>query len=147
MWSLGVVILELYLKQVAIFRKKEIESNNEIEMSESQKKEEKRKFLFSKFGVKDYSSEEELNNFKLDKEILSQIEDKDIKDLIMHLLVFNPNQRYSAKEILKLPFFSEFKDDFPFDLDPIEYPFEKEEISNNNIDSQKFLELINKMKG
>jgi serine/threonine protein kinase len=48
MWSLGVVILELYLKQVAIFRKKEIESNNEVEMNELQKKRRKNKISFFK---------------------------------------------------------------------------------------------------
>ena len=140
-WSLGVVILELYFKKCNIFSK-----DKKKEKNIKENEEEKKNFLFLKFGVKDYKSKDDLKNFKINENILNQIKDNEIKNLIENLLVLNPEKRYTAEEIL-LKFFKDYLNVFgdSFEIDKIKYPFDYKEIEKNIIDKKKFIELIKKM--
>ena len=132
MWSLGVLILELYLKKSEIFRNK---------------KGDHRKKFFALFGVRDYTKVENLKNFKINDNIINQIDDKSAKSLIKNLLSFEPDKRYSAEDILKSDFLKEFEGMDSLEINKIEFPFDFEEISENGIDKDKFLELISPIIG
>ena len=72
------------------------------------------------------------------------INDKDAIDLIYKLLNFNPNQRYSAKDVLESKYLKEFKNKFSLDVDPIKCPFDFKEISDDEMDYEKCVKLIKK---
>ena len=127
MWCLGVLILELYLKKSQIFRNKKAEH---------------RKKFFALFGVGDYTIAENLKNFKINDNIINQVNDKSAKNLIKNLLSFDPNKRHSAEDILKSDFLEEYEGIDSFQINKIKFPFDFEEISENGIDKDKFLELI-----
>ena len=82
--------------------------------------------------------------FSLDKEILDLINDKDAIDLIYKLLNFNPNQRYSAKEVLESNYLKEFENENSLDVEKISYPFDYEEISDDEMNYEKCVKIIKK---
>ena len=141
MWNLGIIIIELYCKTSKILYNKDInDKDNQI------------KYILSKFGITENYSNEDLkgllnNNknieLKIEKKILDNIGDKDALNLINNLIVFNPNKRYSAKEVLESDYLKEFNESL--DIEPIEYPIDYNEISKGEIDHRKFIELIKKI--
>ena len=143
-WGLGVIMLELYLKQSKIFFKKEITE-----------KMEQLNYILPKFGIKEHNNpieylKNELNSnknikFKIEKEISEKIDDKNAVDLINNLLSFDPKERKSAKEILESDYLKEFKGINSFEIKPIEFPKDYELISNN-INHEKFIKLLEKIK-
>ena len=137
-WGLGVIMLELYCKKNQIFAGKNIRNKCE-----------QLKHLFSKLGVNESFNISDYGNknivFKIDKEILDIINDKDAIDLLNNLITFYPNKRYTAKEILESEYLKEFKFE-SLDIRPIEYPFDYQEISNKTIDHKKFVELVKRLK-
>ena len=109
MWSLGILMIELYCKQVRILKPK-ISTNSE---------EEQLKAILSLFGMNEQYSINDLKDallngnekieWKLSQNILNRIKDKDAIDLINKLLDINPNNRPTAKEVLESNYLSEYK--------------------------------------
>jgi serine/threonine protein kinase len=83
--------------------------------------------------------------FSLDKEIVDLINDKDAIDLIYKLLNFNPNQRYSAKEVLESDYLREFKNENSLNVEPTKSIFDYEEISHDEMNCEKCVKLIKKL--
>lgn len=146
MWGLGVIMLELFCKQVLIF-KNENKKENTIE--------EHLQFILSKFGVKENYLIEDLEKmlnenknlqFKLEQKILDEINDKDAINLINHLLVFNPKERFTAREVLESDYLKEYKGTDKFDIKPIKDIKDFRENLKGEIDHKKFLEIINSIK-
>lgn len=137
-WGLGIIMLELYCKKIQIFAGENIRNIYE-----------QLKHLFSNLGVNESFNISEYENkniiFKIDKEILDIINDKDAIDLLNNLITFYPNKRYTAKEVLKSEYLKGFELD-SFDIRPIEYPFDYQEISNKTINHKKFVELVKRLK-
>ena len=143
MWGLGIIILELYCRQSGLFENKEInEKNKQLE------------YIFTKLEIKeDYTNQDLIKilnenkniNFKIPQYYLDKISDEDAKDLINNLLVFNPNKRFSALDVLNSKYLSEFKEDDSLEIDKIKIPNDYQKISQNNIISQNFVDLIRKM--
>jgi serine/threonine protein kinase len=148
MWSLGVVMLELYCK-------KNIFSDENDENSKKRKDQISHIYNNQYLNIKEnyddfdsyYTFLKEGKNiiFSLDKEILDLINDKDAIDLIYKLLNFNPNQRYSAKEVLESNYLKEFEKENSLDVEKISYPFDYEEISDGEMNCEKCLKLIKKL--
>ena len=142
MWSLGVVMLELYYKK-NIFSE---EKNREDQISHIYYNQ----YLHIKENYKNIDSYKDfLNNgknivFSLDKKILDLINDEDAIDLIKNLLNFNPNLRYSAKQVLESNYLKEFKNENSLDVEPIKCPFDYKEISDDEMNYEKCVKLIKK---
>lgn len=146
MWGLGVIMLEFYLKTYQIFKYENI--NNKKEQLD---------FILSKYGIKENNSidflknilnKENNNKYQLDKSILEPIKDQDAKYLINNLLSLNPKDRFTAKEVLNSEYlkdFKEFKDYDIFQQNKIENPFYSNEISENKLDKNKFIQIIKKI--
>eukprot|EP00050_Salpingoeca_kvevrii_P020110 m.94622 g.94622 ORF g.94622 m.94622 type:complete len:383 (+) comp8717_c0_seq4:56-1204(+) len=68
------------------------------------------------------------------RQIAPEIEDECLLDLLSHLLVYDPRQRYSAAEALEHPYFERYRapDEFKEEEEPLCLPFD-EHISNANI--------------
>jgi serine/threonine protein kinase len=147
MWSLGVVMLELYCK-------KNIFSDENDENSKKRKDQISHIYNNQYLNIKEnyddfdsyYTFLKEGKNiiFSLDKEILDLINDKDAIDLIYKLLNFNPNQRYSAKEVLESNYLKEFENENSLDVEKISYPFDYEEISDDEMNYEKCVKIIKK---
>ena len=107
MWSLGVIMLELFFKKNGIFKVESQNINNEVQLN----------FILSKFGINGNISKEEIdklindeNNLKyiiFDNVQIKTIGDPDAIDLIKHLLTLNPKKRYTAKQVLKSKYLEE----------------------------------------
>ena len=151
MWSLGIIILELYLKKCSILYKNEIKN-----------KEEQLYFILEKlYGIEKekYPTINDLNNilnnnssnsnnniqFKLKQELLEKVHDEDAKMLLNNLLNFDPRKRYTAKEVLQSNYLKEYKMVDPLDIKPIKFIIDNGEISKNKLDKNYFLELITKI--
>ena len=146
-WSLGVILLQLYLKK------------NKFEKNMIKKSEDQLNYNLGKYCIKYKCSVEYLkkelkfnNNFyndikfKCNKNILHKIEDKDAIKLIYNLLSFNPKERYSAKDILyKSEYLEEGRKIDVIEIEPIDYPKDYD-IITNNINHEKFIELLEKIK-
>lgn len=142
-WGLGVIMLELYCKKNLIFKKDDIKD-----------KKGQIYYILSEFGVNENYSIEELKNelnenkkikFNLNKKYLDKINDKDAVNLLNNLLVFNPKERFTAKEVLQSDYLKGFKEKNSFENELKEMPFKYEDISNNIIDHKKFVEFIEKL--
>jgi len=137
-WSLGITMIELYLKDYSIF--------NNIKDKKKQLDE-----IFTKFGIKDkYTNEDlkkELNDnkkikFQIDKNILAKINDKDAKDLLKNLLTFSPKERFTAKNVLDSKYLKEYKGIDSFELKKNNILKKYPEILENPIKHKDFLKLI-----
>ena len=146
MWSLGVVILELYSKENNIFGEKDIKSPYK-----------QLNYIFSKLGInyEDCSSPSEFFKKKLNKNeniifninqnILEQVEDNDAKDLIKKLLSLNPKYRPTAKEVLNSEYLKPFESLDSLDIESIEYPEDYEKLLKNSIDQKNYIEFLKKL--
>lgn len=132
MWSLGVIIMELFLK------KNNFRNNNIIENN----KESQIRFILSKFGLNGNFSNNEINNYLNQKYIIKLKEedkvkiDKDALDLIENLLILNPNERYSARQVLDSNYLKNYKDENSFNLIEL----------NSSIDLNEFKAIIDENK-
>ena len=143
-WSLGIIIIELYLKKDLFLYKKDIKNREDqlyliLEMLYGIKKE--------KFSINDLINilNGNINNnieFKIEQKILDQIQDKDAIFLLNHLLNFNPKERFTAKQILNSDYLKEFNGIDSLNIKPIEFIIDNDEISKNKLEKQNFIELI-----
>ena len=124
MWGLGCIMLELYTRKCPIFGYDPKFGNNAFLGWKNKEQLEK---IFSVLGRPEKKSiknvilnaalynditkdkEQEDQSKKSFEEIFPEIKDKDALDLLKKLLAFNPNERISAKEALKHPFFDSIK--------------------------------------
>ena len=139
MWSLGVIIMELFLKK-NYFRNSDKENNKEKQL----------RLLLSKFGLNGNISNNEINNY-LNQDFILEIKeedknriDKDALDLIKNLLVLNPNKRYSAKQVLDSNYLKNYKDEDSFNLKEIISPIDFNEL-NYGIDENKFKNIFDRL--
>ena len=141
-WSLGITMIELYLKDYSIF--------NNIKDKKKQLDE-----IFTKFGIKDkYTNEDlikELNDnkkikFQIDKNILAKINDKDAIDLLKNLLTFSPKERFTAKNVLDSKYLKKYKGIDSFELKKNDILKTYPEILENPIKHKDFLKLIREIK-
>ena len=125
-WGAGIIMLELYFKKTMLLMNTE-DNNNDSKQIRLFKQ---LKYLSNFFGIpfnfseNNYSKEDLinwLNNAKFDREkfkIFESIPDleEDAIELLEKLLNFNPKERITAKEALKMPYFQSFqnfnKDEF-----------------------------------
>ena len=137
MWSLGVIIMELFLKKNN-FRNNVQENNKEKQI----------KFILSKFGLNGNFSNNEINNYLNQKYIIKLKEedkvkiDRDALDLIENLLVLNPNERYSAKQVLHSNYLKIYKDEDSFNLKKLNSSIDYNNFKDN-IDENKFITIFN----
>ena len=136
MWALGVILVELHLKQNCYFK----DVNNEDKSNERQLRN-----ILKKSGInenvdknliKELINKENSKKVFLAKEEVEKINDQDTLDLIQHLLCLNPKERYTAEEVLKSKYL-----DLPM-LKGID-SFDINKIKEEKIYS-KLLELIDK---
>ena len=109
MWSLGILMIELYCKQVRILKPKETKNSEEEQLKE----------ILSLFEMNEQYSVNDLKNilinrnekieWKLNQNIINKIKDKDAINLINKLLSINPNNRPTAKEVLESEYLKEYK--------------------------------------
>ena len=139
MWSLGVIIMELFLKK-NYFLNSDKENNKEKQL----------KLLLSKFGLHENISNYEINNY-LNQDFIIKIKaedkdkiDKDALHLIENLLVLNPNKRYSAKQVLDSNYLKNYKDEDSFNLKELISPIDFNEL-NYYIDENKFKNIFDKL--
>ena len=101
MWALGVILVELYLKQNYYFK----DINNEDKSNDHQLK-----YILKKSGINENIEKsliKELINSNNSKKIIfkqeevQKIDDQDAIDLLQHLLCLNPKERYTAEQVLK----------------------------------------------
>ena len=137
MWGLGVIMLELYLKNNGIFHKEEID-----------KRVDQLNYISQNFYVKNSIEKNELNNeykLQLDKKILDEIGDKDAIELLYNLLSYDPKKRFSAREVLlKSKYLKKCENKKYLKNKAIEYPKDYDKITNN-INHDKFIELLEKI--
>ena len=126
-WGAGIIMLELYFKKTMLLMNTE-DNNNDSKQIRLFKQ---LKYLSNFFGIpfnfseNNYSKEDLinwLNNAKFDREkfrkIFESIPDleEDAIEILEKLLNFNPKERITAKEALKMPYFQSFqnfnKDEF-----------------------------------
>ena len=138
-WGLGVIMLELYLKILNIFKKDGID--NRIDQL---------KYLQTFF---EETENDNLNNpkyqnknFKNFKNLLEQINDTDAKDFLKNILVFDPKKRYSAKRALESKYLEEFYGIDPLDALKIPSNFDYNKIAQNEINHDKFIEMVEEIK-
>ncbi len=146
MWALGVIIVELYLKKNRYFKSDDEEKTIENQL----------KFIFAKFGMENIQKEninkiinDDINSekYKLkSEEIESQIKDKDAIDLINNLLVINPKKRYTALEVLKSKYLTEFNDIDSYNVQINDFIIDYEILNDIFIDQNKFIEIIGQLK-
>ena len=109
MWSLGILMIELYCKEVRILKPKRTKNSEEEQLEE----------ILSLFEMNEQYSVNDLKDillngnekfeWKLNQNILNKIKDKDAINLISKLLNIDPNNRPTAKEVLESEYLKEYK--------------------------------------
>ena len=109
MWSLGILMIELYCKEVRILKPKRTKNSEEEQLEE----------ILSLFEMNEQYSVNDLKDilingnekieWKLNQNIINKIKDKDAINLISKLLSINPNNRLTAKEVLESNYLKEYK--------------------------------------
>lgn len=109
MWSLGILMIELYCKEVRILKPKRTKNSEEEQLEE----------ILSLFEMNEQYSVNDLKDillngnekieWKLNQNILNKIKDKDAINLISKLLNIDPNNRPTAKEVLETEYLKEYK--------------------------------------
>ena len=147
MWSLGVIMIELYLNQINFFGIKNKEEEN------GDKKINQIKTILSKFDIEEKNKYNDLNillkdiingkinaKFKI-KDILNEINDLDTIELIENLLVINPNKRYSSEQVLKSKYLKEYEGLDSLKIEPINYSWNYVKKYNNIKGIDKFINI------
>lgn len=129
MWSVGVIMVELYKKQYPFFNFKNfLCQNNEIRAKILQLK-----AILSQYKINMNNKEIDLNNnqdfyfisnqltkknffettnFNAELKKIDEIDDEDAFDLIKNLLEINPEKRFSAEKALNSKYLAKFKNMF-----------------------------------
>ena len=135
-WGLGVIMLELYLKTLNIFKKDGID--NRIDQL---------KYLQTFF---EETENDNLNNPKYQnknfKNMLEQVNEPDAQDFLKNILVFDPKKRYSAKRALESKYLEEFYGVDPLDAPKIPSNFDYDKITQNEINHDTFIDFVEEMK-
>ena len=147
MWSLGVIMIELYLNQINFFGVKNKEEGN------GDKKINQIKIILSKFDIEEKNKYNDLNillkdiingkinaKFKI-KDILNEINDLDAKELIENLLVINPKKRFSSEQVLKSKYLKEYEGLDSLQIEPINYSWNYCKKYNNIKGIDKFINI------
>ena len=157
MWSVGVIMVELFKKSFPFFNWRTI--NN----LENNKKESQLKSILSHYRIRVNNNEININdNFQynsiinvisdnnfvnFEEELLDiEIEDQDALDLIKNLLKIDPSQRFSAEQALNSKYLSQYKDNFEENVNILSYKPEDYKLFCETINSKddflKKVELI-----
>ena len=150
MWSLGIIIIELFLKKNLIFKNDNTNNKgNEIEMQ--------LKFLLQRFGINSNDiledktklnnliKKDEVKHIILDQNEIEKINDEIALDLINNLLVLNPNKRFTAKQALQSNYLQEFKEKDSLNLEKIKNPFDYS-ILLDSINKENFYQILDNLK-
>ena len=132
MWSLGVIMIELYLGKLNFFSVKNNEKGKDDILN----------IILSKFDIKEKNNNEKLNilmknilsgqikaEFKFE-EILNEINDFEAIELINNLLTINPKERFSAEQALKSKYLNEYIDINPLKVE--HFNFSRNNCKNLN---------------
>ena len=138
MWALGVIIIELFIKENKFFNYKK--DNKESQL----------KCILSKFGINENLEKDEINNLIYNDEskyefnigeIESKIEDKNAIELIKNLVVLNPKKRFTAEQVLKSKYFEDLLEPDMLKIDLIDSQ-SKNDFFNKLIDKNNFKNVI-----
>ena len=138
MWGLGVIIIELFIKENKYFNYKRDNSESQL------------KCILSKFGINENLEKDEINNlifsdenkFKFNiGEIESKIEDKNAIELIKNLVVLNPKKRFTAEQVLKSKYFEDLLEPDTLKIDLIDSQ-SKNDFFNKLIDKNNFKNVL-----
>ena len=138
MWGLGVIIIELFIKENKYFNYKKDNSESQL------------KCILSKFGINENLEKEEINNLIYSDgnkfefnigEIESKIEDKNAIELIKNLVVLNPKKRFTAEQVLKSKYFEDLLEPDMLKIDLIDSQ-SKNDFFNKLIDKNNFKNVI-----
>ena len=142
MWALGVIIIELFIKENKFFNYKKDKSENQL------------KFILSKFGINENLKKDEINNLIYNDEnkyefnigeIENKIKDKNVIELIKNLVVLNPQKRYTAEQVLKSKYFEDLIEPDTFKIDIIDNKT-KNDLFNKLIDKNNFVKIIGELR-
>jgi len=142
MWSLGVIIIELLLKENEYFNYKKHNSENQL------------KYILSKFSINESLQKDEINNlinndenkYEFDiGEIESKIKDKNIIELIKNLIMLNPKKRFTAEQVLKSKYFEDLIEPNTFKINIIDKEM-KNDLFNKLIDKNNFIQIIGELR-
>ena len=138
-WGLGVIMLELYLKTLNIFKKDEID--NRIDQYNYLQT------IFEETENDNLNNPKYQNkNFKNFKNMLEQVNEPDAKDFLKNILVFDPKKRYSAKRALESKYLEEYYGVDPLDAPKIPSNFDYDKITQNEINHDTFIDFVEEMK-
>jgi serine/threonine protein kinase len=138
MWGLGVIIIELFLKDNKYFNYKKDNSESQL------------KCILSKFGINENLEKDEINNLLYSDEkkfefnigeIKSKIEDKNAIELIKNIMVLNPTKRFTAEQVLKSKYFEDLLEPDTLKIDLIDSQ-SKNDFFNKLIDKNNFKNVI-----
>ena len=132
MWSVGVIMVELFKKSFPFFNWRTISTSENI------KKESQLKSILSHYRIRVNNNEININdnlqfdtiktkisdnNFEnFEEELLDiGIENQDALDLIKNLLKIDPSQRFSAEQALNSKYLTQFKDNFTENVNGISF--------------------------
>ena len=147
-WGAGIIMLELYFKKTQLLMNNEDNNNENIQIRLFKQLKNLANFFGVAFNFSDnnYSKEDLinwLNSAKLDDEKLRRNcesipgLEEDSYELLVKLLNFNPKERISAKEALKMSYFQSFHN---FNKDE----FKKKKFKGNNDDLTIFFKNLEK---
>ena len=117
MWGLGVIIIELFIKENKYFDYKKDNSESQL------------KCILSKFGINENLEKDEIKNLIENEEnkyelnigeIENKIKDNNVIELIKNLVVLNPKKRYTAEQVLKSKYFEDILEPESLDIEPID---------------------------
>jgi serine/threonine protein kinase len=141
MWALGVIIIELFIKENKYFNYKKDNSESQL------------KCILSKFGLTENLEKNDINNiinsdeskyeFNIG-EIESKIKDKNVIELIKNLVVLNPKKRFTAEQVLKSKYFEDLIEPDTFKIDLIDNQT-KNDIFNKLINKNNFIDIIGEL--
>lgn len=158
MWALGVIILELLIKKNEYFKINNKIKNDEIPFEEAALNQ--FKYIITKFGIYKNIENERINAILQEKikertyiyEISEKekeiIDNNEALYLIKNLLRLNPNERFSAREVLKSAYLKEYSEIFENDLKylnelkkALDYDKDYKKLFNQENDDINFKEL------
>ena len=141
MWALGVIIIELFIKENIYFNYKK--DNNESQL----------KCILSKFGINENLEKNDINYLIYNDEskyefnigeIESKIKDKNAIELIKNLVVLNPKKRFTAEQVLKSKYFEDLIEEDTFKINKIDSQT-KNDLFSKLIDQTNFMFVISEL--